>query len=317
MIFLKNYYKIPNILDGFIMLKVVILIFLLTIHLLSKEPISALPLKIEVDKQKANLGRDLFFDPILSKDNTISCNTCHIISNAGVDNLRFSSGISGIKSDFNTPSVFNAVFNFSQFWNGRAKNLEEQVLISIQSPFEMDMNFDDLIDKLSKTKYLQRFEDIYKDGLNIKNLANSISEYERTLVSPNSPFDRFLRGDKNAISDEAKMGYESFINQGCIACHHGINVGGNLYAKFGSVVNLSSKKDCDLEFSNQNLELCFFKVPSLRNVELTSPYLHNVSIDDLKETIKFMAYYQLGQSLDEEEIENIYAFLKSLTGGLL
>ncbi|MDD2896080.1 MAG: cytochrome-c peroxidase [Aliarcobacter sp.] len=280
----------------------------------AKEPISPIPLTIDVNEEKANLGKKLFFDSILSKDNSISCHSCHLIDQGGDDNLQFSVGVDGKVGNINAPTVLNARFNFVQFWNGRAKNLHEQALGPITNPIEMNNDFEVLIPKLEKTDYKNEFSSIYKDGITKYNIADAIAEYEKTLITPNAPFDKYLRGDKNAISEEAKQGYSLFKTQGCISCHHGINVGGNLYAEFGVVSKLQSESKGRYEVTKNDLDKYHFKVPSLRNVELTAPYLHDGRLDTLEETVKFMAHYQLGKSLNEDDIHKIVLFLKSLTG---
>lgn len=297
------------------MLKIIFILFFYTI-LFSKEPITPIPLEIEFDKDKANLGKELFFDPILSKDNTISCHSCHLLEQGGDDNLQFSFGVGGKVGNMNAPTVFNSTFNFVQFWDGRAKNLQEQALGPITSEVEMAHTFEEIIKILNNTEYKEKFKKIYKDGVTKNNITDSLAQFQKTLITPNSPFDRYLRGDKNAISKEQKQGYELFKNQGCIACHHGVNVGGNLYAKFGLISELQSDSKGRYEVTKNELDKYYFKVPTLRNIELTSPYLHDGRIEELEDVVKFMAHYQLGKSLSEEEVKKIVLFLKSLTGDL-
>ncbi|MDD3007975.1 MAG: cytochrome-c peroxidase [Arcobacter sp.] len=295
------------------MLKIIYFI-LISSFIMAKEPITPIPLEVKVDIKKANLGKELFFDTILSKDDTISCHSCHLLTQGGDDNLQFSLGIENKIGNLNAPTVLNSTFNFVLFWNGRAKNLQEQALGPITNPIEMGHSFEELIKKLEKTKYKDKFNSIYKDGITSFNITDAIAEYEKTLITPNAPFDRYLRGEKNAISKETKEGYELFKNQGCIACHHGINVGGNLYAKFGVISQLQSDSKGRFEVTKNELDKYYFKVPTLRNIELTAPYLHDGRIDNLEEVVKFMAHYQLGKSLSQEDVNKIVLFLKSLTG---
>lgn len=297
------------------MLKIIFILFF-NIILFSKEPITPIPLEIEFDKEKANLGKELFFDPILSKDNTISCHSCHILEQGGDDNLQFSFGVDGKVGNMNSPTVFNSTFNFVQFWDGRAKNLQEQAQGPITNEVEMAHTFEEIIKILNNTEYKEKFRKIYKDGVTKNNITDSLAQFQKTLITPNSPFDKYLRGDKNAISKEQKQGYELFKNQGCIACHHGVNVGGNLYAKFGLISKLQSDSKGRYEVTKNELDKYYFKVPTLRNIELTSPYLHDGRIEELEDIVKFMAHYQLGKSLSEEEVKKIVLFLKSLTGDL-
>ena len=216
--------------------KFIILIIFLITSLLSNS-ITPIPTNLNINIEKANLGELLFNDTILSKDNTISCASCHFLDEGGDDNLKVSIGINGLKGDVNAPTVLNSVFNFRQFWDGRAKTLQEQVLGPIENPVEMDNDFKILVPKLKKTEYKQLFSNIYKEGITKESISDAISEYEKTLITPNSPFDRYLRGDKNAITKIQKEGYELFKEKGCISCHHGINIGGNLYSKFGVMIN--------------------------------------------------------------------------------
>ena len=180
----------------------------------------------------------------------------------------------------------------------------------------MGISIDELVVKLNKTEYKNRFNKVYKQGLTKDSLVDAIAEYEKSLITINAPFDKFLRGDENAISEAAKKGYRLFKDQGCIACHHGINVGGNLYAKFGAVKEAEVISKGRFEITKNELDLYHFKVPSLRNIELTYPYLHDGRFDTLEDTVKFMAYHQLGKTLKDEDIENIVSFLKTLTGTL-
>ncbi|WP_418186670.1 cytochrome-c peroxidase [Aliarcobacter lanthieri] len=214
------------------------LVIFFSIYLYSNEPIKPIPLEINLDINKVNLGKELFFDTSLSRTNTISCHSCHNLEQGGVDNLQFSIGVDGKIGNINTPTIFNSTFNFVQFWNGRAKNLKEQVHGPITNPVEMDISFEELIEKIRTTKYENKFKEIYQDGITKDNISDAIAEYEKSLITPNSPFDKYLRGDKNAISNKAKNGYKLFKEQGCIACHHGVNVGGNLYSKFGTLIDI-------------------------------------------------------------------------------
>ena len=283
---------------------------------MAKEPITPIPLEISVDTKKVSLGKELFLDTILSKDNTLSCHSCHLLTQGGDDNLQFSVGINGKIGNINAPTVLNSTFNFVQFWDGRAKNLQKQAIEPILNPIEMGHSFEELIKKLEKSSYKQKFDSIYKDGITPFNLTDAIAEYEKTLITPNAPFDRYLRGEKDAISNETKQGYELFKTQGCIACHHGVNVGGNLYAKFGVISQLQSDSKGRYEVTKNELDKYYFKVPTLRNIELTAPYLHDGRIDNLEDVVKFMAHYQLGKSLSQEDVDKIVLFLKSLTGNI-
>ncbi len=281
---------------------------------LNAEPITPIPQTVKVNEQKVKLGKKLFFDTILSADNTISCASCHDLQNGGDDGLKFSFGIKGQEGDINSPTVYNAVYNFRQFWNGRAKDLAHQTWGPIENPVEMGNNFHNLINTLSKTSYKEEFTDIYKDGVTKNNIADAIAEYEKTLITPNAPFDNYLRGDKNAITQKQKDGYELFKAKGCIACHHGVNVGGNLYNKFGVMEGVTSKRLGRYEVTKNEADKYYFKVPSLRNIEKTAPYLHDGRYEKLEDVVKFMARYQLGRVVSQEEVDKIVSFLNTLTG---
>jgi len=292
------------------------LVALFSMVSLADEPIKPIPEHINVNTQKAALGRKLFFDTQLSADNTINCASCHILSEGGDDNLPSSFGIYGQKGPINAPTVYNALFNFRQFWDGRAATLKEQASGPIENPKEMGSSFKTLIPRLKKTPYNEEFHKIYKDGITKANIADAIAEYEKTLITPNAPFDRYLRGDKHAITKEQKEGYELFKAKGCISCHHGVNVGGNLYNKFGIFQESKSKNFGRYNVTHKERDKYYFKVPSLRNIARTAPYFHDGRTYDLKQAVYIMAKYQLGRKITEEEVNKIVAFLKSLNGEL-
>lgn len=294
-------------------MKKILLLLLLALEL-SSEPITALPQKITIDAKKMHLGEELFFDTLLSRDNTISCASCHDIENGGDDNLKFSFGIDAQEGDINAPTVLNAVYNFRQFWSGSAKDLAEQAKGPIENPIEMGHTFEALIPLLYKTPYKEKFEAIYEEGITEDTIADAIAEFEKTLTTPNSPFDRYINGEKDAITQEQKDGYSIFKSKGCIACHHGINVGGNLYNKFGLMKDVQSKRLGRYEVTKSEADKYFFKVPTLRNIALTAPYLHDGRFETLDETVKFMSHFQLGRTITQEEVDKIVDFLHSLSG---
>ena len=298
----------------------IVLLFLLSFCSLAAEErlFNALPLTNPVDLQKAELGRSLFHDPILSKDGSISCSTCHPLLNYGADGLQKSFGINGKRGERNTPTVWNALYNSSQFWDGRAKTLEEQALGPIINPIEMGETLSSVIEKLKKNKkYFQRFNALYSDGITVKNLANVIAEFERTLITPHSKFDNYLNGNYEALNDQEKEGLKLFKSKGCVACHNGMNIGGTLFQKIGIFGSLQTEGTPDLGrygVTKSVLDKYYFKVPSLRNVEKTAPYFHDGSVATLKEAVEVMVKLQLGRELQEDEIESIVSFLKTLTG---
>ncbi len=285
--------------------------------ILMSGPIKPIPNEVKVDAKKVQLGKKLFFDPILSKDGTISCATCHDLQNGGDDGLKFSFGIGGQEGNINSPTVYNAVFNFRQFWDGRAKDLKEQVIGPIENPVEMGHTMVDAVETLKQNKmYFNDFNDIYQDGITKDNIADVIAEFEKTLITPNSPFDRYLKGDKEAISQKAKNGYLLFKSKGCILCHHGVNVGGNFYNKFGIYEDSDSKHLGRYSITKREEDKHVFKVPSLRNIALTDPYMHDGRVSTLKEAVEIMTKYQLGRHMEQGDTEAIVSFLESLTGDL-
>lgn len=293
------------------------LCFMLLINtlLLSKELITPIPLENSFDMKKAVLGKKLFSDTRLSKDDTISCATCHILDEGGDDNLAVSFGIDGQTGTRNAPTVLNSKFNLAQFWDGRAKNLEEQAAGPIHNPIEMNSNFDEVIKKLKKDKkYVLLFEAIYEDGITGKNITNAIAEYENTLLTPNSKFDKYLRGDKKALSQDELKGYTLFKEYGCISCHNGVNIGGNLMQKLGVIEQYKTKDLGKYEVTKKIEDMYYFKVPSLRNINLTPPYFHDGLTPTLKDAVTKMSYYQVGYNLSEQEIDYIVQFLHTLTG---
>jgi len=295
---------------------IIMILFSCSTFLMASEPITPLPETIKVDQAKAELGRALFFDTILSHNDTISCASCHNLQNGGDDDLRVSFGIDGKKGEVNAPTVYNAVFNFRQFWDGRAKDLQEQAAGPIENPVEMGATFQEVIQKLKKSKYKKLFAAIYKDGITKESITDAIAEYEKTLITPNSRFDKYLKGDENALTKEEKEGYELFKSKGCVSCHHGKNIGGNLYSKFGIFDESNSQWFGRYNVTHKERDKYFFKVPSLRNIAKTAPYFHDGRTYDLQEAVKIMSQYQLGRHITQEEIAKITAFLQSLNGEL-
>nr|WP_275853323.1 cytochrome-c peroxidase [Sulfurimonas sp. SAG-AH-194-C20] len=267
-----------------------------------------------INTEKALLGEKLFFDARLSVDDTIACASCHKLDEGGDDNLQFSFGVNGQEGNINAPTVLNAVNNFRQFWDGRAKNLQEQAIGPIENSIEMGFNFPDLISKLQKTEYKKEFKKVYNERVTKENITNAIAEYEKTLVTLNAPFDKYLKGDENAISDKAKEGYALFKTKGCISCHHGVNVGGNLYSKFGVIKNSHTDSLGRYSITKKEKDKYFFKVPSLRNIEHTAPYFHDGRASTLHKAIEIMALLQLGRQFSQDEVMKIEEFLKSLSG---
>lgn len=286
------------------------------------EPIQPIPLENDLDKRKMALGAKLFNDPQLSHDNSISCASCHSLSLGGTDQLAHSNGVGGLKGLVNTPTVFNSGYNFRQFWDGRAVTLEEQVNGPTHAPNEMGSNWDEIKGKLSNSPdYQSAFAALYPDGIQSRNISDAIATYERSLNTPDAPFDKFLRGDQSSLTDEEKEGYRLFKSYGCISCHQGLNVGGNMFQKFGVLGDYFKDKGhvTKEDFGRYNvtadeIDKYVFKVPSLRNVALTHPYFHDGSVERLEDAVAVMSKYQLGRELSAQDIKLITQFLKTLTG---
>ena len=262
-------------------------------------------------KEKAELGKKLYFDPRLSKSSLISCNTCHNLGLGGVDGIPASTGHKWTPNPHhvNAPSVYNAILNTAQFWDGRASDLVDQAKGPLTAEPEM-ASTPELIESRLKSipQYVKEFNKIYKDGVSFDNAADAIATFERTLITP-SRFDKFLNGDLNALSKEEKAGLGVFIDKGCIACHTGAILGGTMQA-----FEVAGK----YEFANvgdfKGDANGMVRTPTLRNVEYTAPYFHNGAIWTLNDAIKAMGSVQLGINISDSEAKSIITFLKSLTG---
>lgn len=293
----------------------ILLLLLLNIFLYSKELITPIPLENIYNKEKAILGKKLFFETKLSYDNTISCSSCHILSDGGDDNLPVSFGVSGKTGVRNSPTVLNSRYNIAQFWDGSASSLKEQAKGPIHNPVEMNSSFEQIVSKLNKYKeYKDSFSTIYKDGITGDNVIDAISEFEKTLTTPNSRFDKYLRGDNNILTKDEKNGYKLFKDYGCISCHNGVNIGGNLFQKVGVLIDYKTNDLGRYNITKMKKDKFYFKVPTLRNIELTAPYMHNGKVKTLQEAVKIMVHYQIGYELEDKEIQDIVKFLKTLTG---
>lgn len=288
------------------------------------EPIVPLPSSVDVDMDKVMLGRSLYHDTILSGDGTVACVTCHSLDHGGAEPRKTSKGIGGQIGPINSPTVLNSGYNFVQFWDGRAKDLQEQAAGPVANPIEMGADWDEVVKRLNENKeYAAAFAKLYDDGVTQANATDAIAEYEKSLITP-SRFDKFLLGDQNAITEAEKKGYATFKEVGCTACHTGVNVGGTMFQKMGLVKDYFADREAQLtdadlgrfNVSKNPAEKHFFKVPSLRNIELTPPYLHDGSQETLESTVKIMGTYQLGRELTDAQVNSIVTFLKSLTGEL-
>jgi len=224
-------------------------------------------------------------------------------------------GINGDIIPRNSPTVFNAVFNVTQHWDGAFSTLQDQANSSITTDISMGSNFKDIIKKLNNNKiYKQYFKKLYKNKITKENILDAIATFEKALITPNSKFDRYLNGEVNILSKDELNGYTLFKDYGCISCHNGINIGGNLIQKIG-IIKTYTSKDLGRYYTSKNKnDMYYFKVPSLRNIELTAPYLHDGKTKTLKQAVKTMLIYQVGYSLEEKEIEDIVKFLNTFTG---
>ncbi len=287
-----------------------------------EEPIQPIPLHVDLDERKVVLGDKLFDEVQLSTDNSVSCSTCHHIETNGTDNKVRSLGLGGAEGPINTPTVFNAGFSFRQFWDGRAFSLEEQIDGPLHNPKEMGSNWAEVTGKLNRNpEYVKAFGAIYPQGIQEQTVKDAIATFMRSLYTPNSRFDRYLRLDNDAITAEEKEGYRLFKSVGCIACHQGIGIGGNMFQVFGAMRNYFTDRGniTEADYGRYNItgrdrDRHVFKVPSLRNVEVTPPYLHDGSVSDLEAIVDVMAKYQLGRKLKRKQVALITKFLKTLTG---
>ena len=289
---------------------------------LGGEPVRPIAEKLEYDEAKAELGRILYHDTRLSIDNTISCASCHDLGTAGVDNKQYSEGVGGQFGGVNAPTVYNAVYNFVQFWDGRAATLALQAAGPPLNPVEMGCeSFDQIIAKLSKDRALTRaFKAVYPDGWSEANITDAIAQFEHTLLTPNSRFDKYLKGDAEAITAEELEGYNLFKKYNCATCHVGPILGGQSYELMGQYADYFAARGTELtvEDNGRFKETAVerdrhrFKVPGLRNVALTAPYFHDGTEPELKEAVCKMGTYQVGVELSDADEEKIVAFLKAI-----
>ncbi len=281
-------------------------------------PIQPLPVLIEANQEWVQLGKALFNSKLLSKDNSISCASCHMLDFGGDDGLPVSLGIENQLGDRNAPTVLNAVFNFRQFWDGRSLDLIEQATGPIHNPKEMASHWDQVIEKLENaSEFKQAFEALSPDGVTSSNIVQAITRFEETLITPNAPIDKYLLGDSNALTAQQKRGLEKFVNFGCSSCHQGRNIGGNLYQKLGRIDFVPEELLDDLgryNITHDEADKHVFKVPSLRNIAETAPYFHTGSITSLEDAVNIMAKAQLGMDLSQDDIDDIVALLKSFSG---
>jgi cytochrome c peroxidase len=289
------------------------------------EPILPIPLKANLNVAKVALGAKLFADSRLSHDHSLSCSSCHRLDSGGAQHTALSSVQNDLLPIVNTPTVYNAVYNYRHGWLGSSSRLEDQVEVGLLH-ISKNMIGENLLAIITErvnqdTEYHSDFTRLYSKGVTLENLTDAITEFVKSLVTPNARFDRYLRGEISAITDEEKKGYMLFKEYGCISCHQGVNIGGNLYQKFGIFYKYFEARGNNTKADNGRFNITgrqddmhVFRVPSLRNIELTAPYLHDGEARTLEQAVEIMGRTQLGKLLNTREIELIVKFLKSLTG---
>ncbi len=291
--------------------------------------------KNRMTPQKIALGKELFNEKLMSKDKDIACATCHLLDKGGDDNLAVAIGHRGLANPFhlNSPTVLNSALAKAEFWNGRAKDVEEQAGGPIQAPFEMNMKPNEVVQRLDALpKYVSKFQEVFNAPISFENVRKAIGAYERTLLTYGD-YDRFLDGNNSAISAKAKRGMTLFLTKGCKGCHTGMSVGGQSIQTFPLRRYLSDYMGMILEpnlrikaspfpFENRGGFLgaddrLKFRVPILRNISKTAPYFHNGAVKELKEVVRIMSKYQLGNEFTPKQIDEVVEFLKTLDGELV
>ncbi len=268
-------------------------------------------------EEKIDLGHKLFFEPRLSRSGIISCNTCHVVGAAGIDHRDVAIGEAGRLGPRNTPTVFNAAFLKAQFLDGRAATLEEQAKGPIQTHVEMDLTPEEAMERLEISGYRPYFEKAFpdeEDPFTFDNLAKAIASFERTLLTHGSPFDHYLEGNKDALNETELAGLKLFQESGCIGCHNGPLLGGRSFTRFTHAAEKQGEDKGRFDVTGEPADKYVFRVAPLRNVELTYPYFHDGSAKTLEEAVTIMGKSQVGLNFDEEEVTQLVAFLKTLTG---
>ena len=287
------------------------------------EPISPLPLQLKLDADKVSLGDKLFHDRLLSGDNTLNCASCHDLNRGGTDQAKVATGIRGQQGPINSPTVYDAMYNLAQFWDGRAKDLQEQAAGPVANPGEMGAQWDEVVEKLKQVpEYQQAFAKLYPEqGLNKTSVTDAIAVFEQSLVTGNSRFDQYLRGNTAILTSDEIQGYALFKTN-CASCHVGPALGGLSYEKMGVKRDYFKSRGGELtaadngrfNVTQQEKDRHVFKVPVLRNIELTYPYFHDGSVASLADAIRIMGEVQLDKTFSNDEIAKMEAFLRSLTG---
>lgn len=293
-------------------------VFVPTYVLAANEPIQAIKAVVPEKPEVVELGKMLFFDPRLSKSGFISCNSCHNLSMGGTDNIKTSIGHKWQQGPINAPTVLNSSMNLAQFWDGRAKDLKEQAGGPIANPGEMASTHEIAVKVIaSMPQYVTQFKQAFgTDAVNIDRITTAIAAFEETLVTPGSRFDQWLEGNKSALNQQELEGYELFKTSGCTQCHSGPAVGGTSYQKMGVIHPYITKNPAvgRMDITGKEQDKYVFKVPTLRNVELTYPYFHDGEAATLEKAVEIMGKIQLDRDFNQKEIASIVAFLKTLTG---
>ncbi len=285
------------------------------------EPVQPIPQSLPVQAEKVALGMRLYHDPRLSGDNSMSCAHCHQLGAGGVDGRKTSQGVGGAIGPINAPTVFNSVFNIEQFWDGRAADLQAQAGGPPLNPIEMaSKSWDEITDKLKQDPVLSRdFTAVYPEGFSGASITDAIAEFEKTLITPDAPFDKYLRGDDAALSAQQKKGYQLFKENKCATCHGGMILGGRSFEPLGLKKDFGFGEVTAADIGRMNVtndvrDRLRQKVPTLRNVSLTAPYFHRGDIKTLDEAVKQMLKHQVGTTLQQNEVDDIVAFLHTLNG---
>src|SRR6478735_786344 len=287
-----------------------------------EQPIEPLPLTFDFDAARAELGEVLFGDRRLSGDGKVACTDCHRQNHGWADDQAHSRASDRPDSPVNVPTMYNVRYLYKLSWNGKFDTLESHIDALMKNPKVMASSWEIASRHLSESSsYRQRFAKVFPDGLTPSNVREAILAYERSLVTPNAPFDQYLRGDAQAVSAEVKHGYAMFKSYGCSSCHQGMAIGGNVFERFGVLRDFFADRghfdSADLgrfNVTQRDQDRFVFRVPSLRNVALTAPYFHDGSAATLEDAVRAMAHYQLGRDLDEQDQAALVAFLRSLTG---
>ena len=282
--------------------------------------IQPIPTIKAIDKGWLLVGKALFHSNLLSRDNTISCASCHLVDFGGDDGFSVSTGVGSKQGTRNSPTVINAVFNFRQFWDGRAQTLQEQIQGPVHNPVEMASSWPEIEEKIAHDPMFARaFAELGVKEITSTEIVKALVVFEQSLITPNSAIDRYLTGDASALTAKQKRGLQKFTELGCITCHQGRNIGGNVFQKFGRISDLPehlTKDKGKFEVSNNALDMHVFKVPSLRNILKTAPYFHDGSVQTVEEAISIMARVQLAQQISDADVDDIKALFESFDGKL-